>query len=166
MNTNMTGFKCFFKNLYALVLREKVASALKGLRWTASYRKTPLHRNPCYTAVVRDSNQWRVILSKFINASARVLNWDICLERQISGKSWFHYSDLSLTWCPVNHPYMISIFIGLSWGRNSEQDPTTYNPVILIAPQERLGCTGKYLSDLDWNFVFRQFFAILWISRD
>ena len=32
MNTNMTGFKCFFKNLYVLVLWTKVASALQGLK--------------------------------------------------------------------------------------------------------------------------------------
>ena len=31
MNTNMTGFRCFSKNLCTLVLWTKVASALEGL---------------------------------------------------------------------------------------------------------------------------------------
>ena len=31
MNTNMTGFRCFFKNLCVLVLWMKVALALEGL---------------------------------------------------------------------------------------------------------------------------------------
>ena len=31
MNTKMTGFRCFFKNLCILVLYTKVASALEGL---------------------------------------------------------------------------------------------------------------------------------------
>ena len=32
MNTNMIEFRCFFKNLYVLVLWPKVASALEGLK--------------------------------------------------------------------------------------------------------------------------------------
>ena len=35
MNTNMTGFRCFFKNLCGLVLWLKVALALEGLKLTS-----------------------------------------------------------------------------------------------------------------------------------
>ena len=43
MNTNMTGFRCFLKNLCIPVLWTKVASALEGLT-----------KHPCKFLVARD----------------------------------------------------------------------------------------------------------------
>ena len=58
MNTNMIGFRWFFKNLCIFVLWKKLASALEGLSVTGNNPIMPgdLHDNSCLDLDTFDNN--------------------------------------------------------------------------------------------------------------